>query len=264
MRFLQRDDNGKFSLIERIGNDIPRYVILSHMWGADGDEVTFQDLMSGGGKDKPGYRKVHFCAEQAAKDGLRYSWIDTCCIDKSSSTELQEAINSMFHWYQKAERCCVYLSDVSRGSLDGDELSSSRWKLAFRNSKWFTRGWTLQELIAPASVEFISCEEVYLGDKRSMEQTIQDITGIAVDALRGKPLTQFNIDERFMWAESRKTRREEDEVYCLLGIFNISMPQLYGEGRDNALRRLQKEIKETLGEEVSSLGKKEKRILLDS
>lgn len=248
MRLLQRDDNDKFSLVERLGNDVPRYAILSHTWGSDGDEVTFQELMSGGGKDKSGYRKVRFCAEQAAKNGLQYSWVDTCCIDKTNNTELQEAINSMFRWYQKAERCYVYLSDVARASSDTDDLSSSRWKLAFRNSKWFTRGWTLQELIAPVSVEFFSCEEAYLGNKASMEQTIYEITGISVDALQGKPLSQLSIDERFKWAEKRETKREEDKIYCLLGMFGIYLPLLYGEGQENALKRLQKEIKERLGD----------------
>src|SRR3989337_2441897 len=104
MRLLQLDDKGECSLVEFVGNDIPRYAILSHTWGRDSDEVTFQDLINGTGKDKPGYCKIRFCVERAAKDDLRYSWIDTCCIDKSSSTELQEAINSMFQWYSKAAK----------------------------------------------------------------------------------------------------------------------------------------------------------------
>jgi hypothetical protein len=264
MRLLQLDDIGGFSLVERVGNDIPPYAILSHTWGRDDDEVTFQDLMSDRGKGKPGYRKVRFCTERAARDGLRYSWVDTCCIDKSSSAELSEAINSMFCWYQNAERCYVYLSDVSRDPSDGDDLGSPRWKPAFRNSRWFTRGWTLQELIAPASVEFFSNEEVCLGNKRSIEQTIHEITGIAIDAFRGKPLSQFSIDERLMWAAKRTTKREEDEVYCLLGMFDIQMPLLYGEGRKKALRRLQKEIRDCLSNRVLSLSEEQKRTLLNS
>ncbi|KAF1962472.1 HET-domain-containing protein [Byssothecium circinans] len=264
MRLLQHDDNGGFSLVERVGNDIPHYAILSHTWGRDDEEFTFQDLMSDRGKGKPGYRKVRFCTERAARDGLQYSWVDTCCIDKSSSAELSEAINSMFRWYQNAERCYVYLSDVSRDPPDGDDLGSLRWKPAFRNSRWFTRGWTLQELIAPASVEFFSSEEVCLGNKTSMEQTIHEITGIATDAFRGKPLSQFSIDERFMWSEKRTTKRKEDEVYCLLGMFDIQMPLLYGEGRTKALRRLQKEIRECSNDRVLSLSGEQKRTLLDS
>lgn len=264
MRLLQPDGNGDFSLVERLGNNIPPYAILSHTWGLDNDEVTFQDIMSDRGRSKPGYGKVRFCGEQAVRDGLQYFWIDTCCIDKSSSAELSEAINSMFRWYQNAERCYVYLSDVSRDPSDGDNEGSQRWKPAFRKSKWFKRGWTLQELVAPASVEFFSGEGTFLGNKRSMEQTIHETTGIAIDALQGDPLSQFSVGERFMWAEGRTTKREEDAVYCLLGIFDIQMPLLYGEGREKAQKRLQKEIRESFGGRALSLSEEQKQTLLDS
>jgi hypothetical protein len=264
MRLLQLDDNGECSLVERVGSDIPRYAILSHAWGGDGDEVTFQDLMNGRGKDKPGYLKVRFCTEQAATNGLRFSWIDTCCIDKSSSAELQEAINSMFRWYQNADRCYVYLSDVSRDSSDEDDLDSSRWKPAFKNSRWFTRGWTLQELIAPASVEFFSREKSYLGNKTSMAQTIYEISGIATDALQGKPLSHFSTGERFLWARKRTTKLVEDEVYCLLGIFDVYMPLIYGEGRDHAMTRLKELIKTRSKDHTPSLSDERKQVLLDS
>jgi ankyrin repeat protein len=264
MRLLQLDAKGECSLVEYVGSNIPRYAILSHTWGPDGDEVTFQDLINGTGEDKRGYRKIRFCADRAARDGLQFSWIDTCCIDKSSSAELQEAINSMFRWYQNAERCYVYLSDVSRDSSNRNDLGSSRWKKAFRNSRWFTRGWTLQELIAPASVEFFSREKAYLGDKTSMKQTIQEITGIAIDALLGKPLAEFEVNERLEWVDKRETKREEDKAYCLLGMFDIQMPLLYGEGHERALRRLQKEIKDSLGDNVLPLSGEQKQSLLDS
>lgn len=158
----------------------------------------------------------------------------------------------------------MYLSDVSRNSSHADDPDPSRWKPAFRNSRWFTRGWTLQELIAPASVEFFSREREYLGNKISIEQTICDITEIAVDVFRGKPLSQFSTEERLRWVKKRETKREEDEAYCLLGIFDIQMPLLYGEGRENAWRRLQKEIKERLDDKVLSLSEEQKRTLLDS
>lgn len=220
--------------------------------------------MSDRGRSKPGYGKVRFCGEQAVRDGLQYFWIDTCCIDKSSSTELSEAINSMFRWYQNAERCYVYLSDVSHDPSDGDNEGSQRWKPAFRKSKWFKRGWTLQELIAPVSVEFFSGEGTFLGNKRSMEQTIHETTGIAIDALQGDPLSQFSVGERFMWAEGRTTKREEDAVYCLLGMFDIQMPLLYGEGREKAQKRLQKEIRESFGGRALSLSEEQRQTLLDS
>ena len=127
MRLLQHNDDGEFSLREFISDGIPPYAILSHIWGSDGEEITFSDMMEGRGKNKSGYLKLRFCGEQAARDGLRYFWVDTCCIDKSSSAELQEAINSQFAWYHNAICCYVYLSDVSTVA-------------SLRHSRWFTRG----------------------------------------------------------------------------------------------------------------------------
>src|SRR2546421_11180354 len=108
MRLLKLNDGGEFSLTEFVGDNIPRYAILSHTWGADGDEVTFKDLMKGTGEGKAGYQKIRFCGKQAAADDLQYFWVDTCCIDKSSSAEISEAINSMFRWYHDAAKCYVY------------------------------------------------------------------------------------------------------------------------------------------------------------
>jgi hypothetical protein len=123
MRLLQVEADGAFSLSEYLGRDIPRYAILSHRWGTDHEEVTFRDFVEGTGKSKAGYRKLTFCGKQAANDGLRFFWIDTCCIDKTSSAELSEAINSMFRWYQHAEKCYVYLSDVSTSDFARNEQS---------------------------------------------------------------------------------------------------------------------------------------------
>jgi hypothetical protein len=136
----------------------------------------------------------------------------------------------------------VYLTDVSRSDHDEhDDLSRSTWKLAFRKSRWFTRGWTLQELIAPTSVEFFSSEGQRLGDKKSMEHQVHEITGINVQALRGSPISSFSITERMSWATKRETTRKEDKAYCLLGIFDVHMPLIYGE-EDNAFVRLQTEM----------------------
>jgi hypothetical protein len=242
MRLLQLEDSGNFSLVEYVGNNIPPYAILSHTWGADEEEVTFKDLELGSGKTKAGYRKLRFCGKQAATDNLQHFWVDTCCIDKASSQELSEAINSMFRWYQNAARCYVYLSDVSIDDPVNDGELSRRWKPKFKKSKWFTRGWTLQELIAPASVEFFSCDGDRLGDKKSLEQTLSEITGIAIPALQRNPLSQFSVDERMSWANMRQTKREEDAAYCLLGIFNVHMPLLYGEGKEDAMARLREVI----------------------
>jgi hypothetical protein len=245
MRLLNLHDDGEFSLTEFVGENIPRYAILSHTWGADGEEVTFKDLMKGTGTSKAGYHKIRFCGEQAAADGLQYFWVDTCCIDKSSSAEISEAINSMFRWYHDAAKCYVYLSDVSIGG--------STWEPAFQKSRWFTRGWTLQELIAPPSVEFFSVEGERLGDKKLLERQIHEITGITTRALQGDPLSHFSVNERMSWAAKRETKREEDAAYSLLGIFNIHMPLIYGEGRKKALVRLRKEIEESLKDKSPAL-----------
>jgi Heterokaryon incompatibility protein (HET) len=242
MRLIKDEGHGELSL-EQHDENIPHYAILSHTWGADGEEVTFKDLIKGTGKNKAGYNKIEFCRNQAASDGLQFFWVDTCCIDKSSSAELSEAIISMFRWYENADKCYVYLSDVSKsGHATNVPSSPTTWEASFPKSRWFSRGWTLQELIAPASVEFFSSEGDWLGSKRSLEQQIYEITGIAIEALRREPLTGFEVEERFSWAKHRKTKRQEDTAYSLFGIFNVHMAPLYGEGRENAFVRLREEI----------------------
>ncbi|KAH8723065.1 heterokaryon incompatibility protein-domain-containing protein [Phaeosphaeriaceae sp. PMI808] len=235
MRLLRLEDNGDFSLFEYVGNHIPRYAILSHTWGADHEEVSFKDLMERTGKNRAGYCKLAFCGKQAAKDGLQFFWVDTCCIDKSSSAELSEAINSMFRWYHDAAKCYAYLPDVSTGGYAKNDQS-------FQKSRWFTRGWTLQELLAPTSIEFFSVEGERLGDKSSLMREIAEITGISTQAFHGGPLSEFSVDERMSWSERRETKREEDKAYSLLGIFDIYMPLIYGEGMKNAFCRLREEI----------------------
>jgi hypothetical protein len=253
MRLLQRNNDGKYSLREFVGDDIPRYAILSHTWGANHEEVTLADLEKDTGTTKAGYRKLQFCADQATKDGLRYFWVDTCCIDKSSSAELTEAINSMFAWYRDAARCYVYLSDVSTSSLTSSTPAQQHWNRAFQQSRWFTRGWTLQELVAPVSVEFFSAEGERLGNKYSLVQELRGVTGISVEALQGSPLDELSVDERMSWVGQRKTKREEDAAYSLLGIFDVHMPLIYGEGRRKAFARLRKEIDASSSEERSTL-----------
>jgi hypothetical protein len=244
MRLLHCSDTGEISLTKSfVGDDtIPPYAILSHTW-TDGHEVTFQELTNGDGKGKSGYDKIKFCGQEAKRDGLQYFWVDTCCIDKLNLVELQEAINSMFRWYRNAAKCYVYLSDVSTAEWKaGDGFSEYTWKMAFRESRWFTRGWTLQELLAPRSVEFFSKEGKQLGNRRTLKRQLHNITGIAILALRGAPLSEFGIKERLLWARGRQTTRNEDKAYSLFGIFGICMPVLYGEGEKNAFKRLQREI----------------------
>jgi hypothetical protein len=255
MRLLQRSDTGEFSLTEDLVGDvvIPSYAILSHTWGTDTEEVTFEDLVNGTGKDKPGYEKIRFCGEQARQDNLQYFWVDTCCINKANIPELSVAINSMFRWYQNATRCYVYLSDISGPAVGPNkELNLRLWELDFRKSRWFTRGWTLQELIAPVSVEFFSRERRRLGDKSSLMQQIHEITGIPESALRGDPLSQFSAKERFSWIDPRQTKLEEDKAYSLLGIFDVHIHLRYGEGMANAFKRLEEEI-DKLGKCIQDL-----------
>ncbi|ETS82698.1 hypothetical protein PFICI_04574 [Pestalotiopsis fici W106-1] len=258
MRFLTLED-GNLRLTSYYG-DFPPYAILSHTWGTNEEEVTFKDLWDGSAQKKKGYRKIEFCARQAAADGLSHFWIDTCCIDKSNSTELSEALNSMFRWYRDAAKCYVYMSDVTIGDNSADdsveseepreELAQSAWEPAFRQSRWFTRSWTLQELLAPKSVEFFTSDGHRLGDKQSLDDEIQEVTDIAAAALRGGDLMSFTVEERMSWASRRQATRDEDHAYALLGIFDVYMPPIYGEGRRHALRRLRKEIEEYEREEA--------------
>jgi tetratricopeptide (TPR) repeat protein len=240
MRLLHFDALGRPVLTDFRGKTIPPYAILSHRWS--GSEILFNDVQSEAYREKEeSYKKLVFCAKQAALDKLQYFWVDTCCIDKWNLAELSKAINSMFQWYKNAARCYVFLSDVSV-STTTEPTQRSDWEASFRTSAWFTRGWTLQELIAPVSVDFFSCEGYRLGDKASLDQLIHKITNIPLAALRNCPLDHFTTSERERWAENRRTTEAEDTVYCLLGILGISMPTVYGEGKESAWSRLQAEI----------------------
>ncbi|KIW74257.1 hypothetical protein Z517_12197 [Fonsecaea pedrosoi CBS 271.37] len=252
MHLLKIGPHGEVSLTDRLETDIPPYVILSHTWGPDNEEVTFQDLKDGSGQSKAGYTKIKFCANQTQKDRLQYFWIDTCCIDKTSSAALQESITSMFQWYKDAQKCYVFLSDVSAHKRDNTG-NVHIWEPSFRTSRWFTRGWTLQELLAPRRVEFYSREGVRLGDKTTLERIISNITGIPETALRGRPLQEFTPQERMRWASGRKTKRTEDKAYCLWGIFNVSMHVNYGE-RDKAFDRLKNKIAKSYRRELDGPG----------
>ncbi|KAM3066457.1 hypothetical protein ACMFMG_012043 [Clarireedia jacksonii] len=240
MRLLH-SETGKFTLTKDFNADdpIPPYAILSHTWGPNNEEVTFEDIVNGTGEVKPGYEKIRFCGEQARQDSLHYFWIDTCCINKSNDAELSRSINSMFRWYRNATRCYVYLSDVSRCSISGNHKCTPRlWESDFRKSRWFTRGWTLQELLAPASVEFFSREGKRLGNKSFLMTQICEITNIPHTALQGHSLSYFSVDERLRWIQHRQTTLEEDKAYSLLGIFDVYILPIYGEGLASAHARL--------------------------
>jgi hypothetical protein len=249
MRLLEIDTHGNLSFTQDLTDNIPPYAILSHTWGPDNSEVTFKDLRDGTSTNKAGFTKIDFCAKQARKDGLHYFWVDTCCIDKANYTELSEAINSMFRWYRDAKKCYVYLPDVWIHKRRNDQ-NEPEWQSAFHNSRWFTRGWTLQELLAPKSVDFYSGAGEWVGDRSTLEQLIHETTEIPIPALRGTPLTDFSIEERMRWASKRHTKKKEDKAYCLLGIFDIFLPLIYGEA-DNAITRLKETIDRTRGKQPS-------------
>ncbi|KAF5236879.1 hypothetical protein FAUST_6294 [Fusarium austroamericanum] len=254
--------------LEEFHGNIPKYAILSHTWGPSSEEVLFHEMQNSLSdiRIKKGFRKIELCAEQAKRDKLQYCWVDTCCIDKSSSAELSEAINSMFAWYRNSTVCYIYLDDVvhQEGSNGRDD--------SFKNARWFTRGWTLQELVAPRVRRFYdvnwtvigfisesyysqqvvngflresSAVEIhlnpYLPERSNISGQVSQITGIPEDVLHSGDHASFSVATKMSWVSRRETTRTEDQAYCLLGIFDVQMPLLYGEG-NKAFIRLQEEI----------------------
>ncbi|KIM50891.1 hypothetical protein SCLCIDRAFT_144520, partial [Scleroderma citrinum Foug A] len=227
-------------------DEVTEYAILSHRWiglEVDYDEIVELTKMAVEDRDeirqRDGYRKILDSCEQAQKDGYEWLWVDTCCIDKRSSAELSEAINSMYRWYANAKVCYAYLHDVP-----GSSLPTARDKRYFDFNgwpEWFSRGWTLQELIAPTNVQFLNKNWQTIGDKRTLAPILEYITGvpedILVDGLRGNRPCVAQI---MSWAAHRTTTRVEDRAYSLMGLLDINMPMLYGEGR-KAFHRLQLE-----------------------
>ena len=231
--------------LEEFHEAVPSYAILSHTWGKDNEEVSFRDVQEGKfEKDGALPIKLDGCCKQAKEDGYRYIWIDTCCIDKTNSVELHEAINSMFRWYMDASICYAYLSDVPIDDSPRDPISK------FFSSRWFERGWTLQELLAPPILRFYNSKWRYLGTKGEMCDTIERITGIPSPFLLGiADLQAASVAQRMSWAARRVTKRKEDIAYSLLGIFGVTMPMIYGEGGDKAFRRLQEQIMKDIGDD---------------
>jgi hypothetical protein len=239
MRLLGYDRDGELTVTSFHDNKLPPYAILSHTWGADNEEVTFTDLVKGDGKAKPGYKKILFCGKQARHDGLHYFWVDTCCIDKTNKAELAFAIRSMFRWYRNAARCYVYLSDVFGVTIWFGEAARST---AFRQSRWFTRGWTLQELLAPSIVDFFSKDGKKLGSKLSILSALHEITGIPEAALQGTPLSDFDVNARVSWNEHRTTKDPKDRAYSLMGILGVSLSPLEDETPAGAMKRVTDEV----------------------
>ncbi|THU79519.1 HET-domain-containing protein, partial [Dendrothele bispora CBS 962.96] len=217
--------------------DIPQYAILSHTWGQE--EVTFQDIQNfEAAKHKDGWKKVIGACAHTQKYGFEWIWIDTCCIDKSSSADLSKNLNSMYRFYADAGVCYVYLPDAS-GEEDPRDVKSS-----FRRSKWFTRGWNLQELIAPSHIVFLDASWRDIGTRHSLRNAISAITLIPVELFEDedRDLEKYSIAQKMSWASFRETTRPEDRAYSLMGLFDICMPPIYGEGAAKAFMRLQQEI----------------------
>jgi hypothetical protein len=230
MRLLNTQN---FQLIEH-HSEIPPYAILSHRW-VEGEEVSFEDMQAPDRDQNAGFRKIQNCCTQAAIDRYEYVWVDTCCIDKNNNAEVSEAINSMYRWYEKAGICYAYLHDVN----DAENPEPQ-----FAKSKWFTRGWTLQELVAPQRVVFFGDNGSWfeIETKITLREAIKRITKIDTRVLEcNQYVFKASIAQRMSWASGRETTRPEDMAYCLLGIFKVNMPLLYGEA-ENAFLRLQLEL----------------------
>ncbi|KAI0385153.1 HET-domain-containing protein [Hypomontagnella monticulosa] len=231
--------NAKTLKLHEFFNDIPRYAILSHTW-EDG-EVTFQDLKAGRGPSKRGWKKIASTCRQARRDGFEWAWVDTCCIDKKNSAELSEAINSMYRWYRNSAICYVFLSDMK------NPVTNENWR---KPPRWLKRAWTLQELIAPQKLIFYDRGWKQIGDRADshIAEVISELTRIPIAMLQKiRSPSSFSVAARMSWAAHRKSTRIEDRAYSLLGLFNINMPLIYGEG-EQAFRRLQEEIHEKIND----------------
>jgi hypothetical protein len=238
--------------------EVPPYAILSHTWSQEYPEVTLRDLDREDRAELKGWVKIQRACNLAAENGWKWIWIDTCCIDKTDSSELSEAINSMFRWYEEAQICYAYLEDVpastSATDISNDDQpfnhyflpSGFPWKWYVRSSRWFTRGWTLQELLAPAFLVLVDGGWTIIGSREAWTDEICKAT-----ALEPKHLLNFrdcSLATKMSWAVNRRTTREEDRAYSLLGLLGVHMPLIYGEGK-KAFVRLQHELMRNYNDE---------------
>lgn len=228
---------------------IPPYAIASHRWKRS-TEASIEDVRTKSNTEQVGYKKVEDFAEyvRSRVTYVQWLWIDTCCIDQKSSQEVSEAINSMFEWYRNAEVCLAYLADVETTTNAED----------FRRSEWFGRGWTLQELLAPRTVVFLSKDWRVIGHKGtgrgksgieldsgpSLDDDVVARTRIPNIVVKDFERSEdFDVGEKLEWIAGRETTRAEDMSYSLLGIFDIGMNVRYGEGKDKARKRLLSKIR---------------------
>ncbi|KAF5338305.1 hypothetical protein D9758_015746 [Tetrapyrgos nigripes] len=240
-------------------DSVPPYAILSHCW-KQGQEVSYQEMVKCQSsiaawlsiRAQSGYKKIVAACRQAREDNHTYIWIDTCCIDKGDHGQQSQDINSMFDYYKNAKVCYVYLNDYDSRQFDlcnMYKLGSPPPPLPSRYPIpcWFFSGWTLQELVAPSSVEFFDAEWKRCGDRNTLSLSISYITGIRDDVLGlgyGYGDMDVGIVERMSWAIHRQTTKEEDRAYCLLGLLDVTMEPRYGEGIESAFERLSKVLHE--------------------
>ena len=236
-------------VLEFADDESTKYAILSHRW-INSTEVEYEEMVGLAKMEQEerneirqrlGYKKILDCCKRAQEDGYEWLWADTCCIDKRSSAELSEAINSMYRWYQNAMVCYAYLHDI-RGSAfpatsdDGMYPESNGWP------EWFSRGWTLQEMIAPRDVQFFNEDWQFMGNKRTLTCVLSHITRVPQHILTDGLSSDRPCVARIMsWAANRTTTRVEDRAYSLMGLLDVNLPMLYGEGK-KAFHRLQLEI----------------------
>jgi len=252
-----------FEFAEFEGDDLPPYKITSHRW--TNDELTWRDVLKNKRLDSKGYIKVRGFCQFIIDDNERlrqhidndlsaweWIWIDTACIDNRSSAEVSASINSMFSWYAWALECIAYLPDVPSLRLGEDAVM-----VAFRESEWFTRGWTLQELLVPRMVIFVNEDWVVIGHKCAycnysnpcmgtgplLNNVVAEITGIAQEILFDyQESAELRAEDKMDWMVKRTTTKVEDMAYCMLGIFDVNMHLRYGEGGANAMERLERKI----------------------
>ena len=244
-----RRPDRRTKVLEFCNDETKKYAILSHRW-IDPTEVDYEEMaglakMDEGERDeirqRLGYKKVWDTCQQAKRDGYEWVWVDTCCIDKRSSAELSEAINSMYRWYEHSGLCYAYLHDVPDSSFP-TQSDESRYPSSNGWPEWFSRGWTLQEMIAPRNLRFFNMNWHPIGDKAWLAEMLERITRVPQRILtRGLAGNRPCVAQIMSWAGNRTTTRVEDRAYSLMGLLDVNMPMLYGEGR-KAFHRLQLEI----------------------
>ncbi|KAL4070149.1 heterokaryon incompatibility protein-domain-containing protein [Scleroderma yunnanense] len=247
-RAIRMEEDFGTDVLEFHDDETTDYAILSHRW--IGKEVDYKEMTKlakmnkreqKAVRDRDGYKKILASCEKAKSDGYKWLWVDTCCIDKRSSAELSEAINSMYRWYTNSRVCYAYLHDVTSTSFP-TRSDDERYPISNGWSEWFSRGWTLQEMIAPSNLQFFNKDWQPIGDKRTLTSTLSKITRVPECVLRdGLSSNRPCVAQIISWAANRKTTRVEDRAYSLMGLLDVNMPMLYGEGK-KAFHRLQLEI----------------------